>query len=117
MVQVQLAIFAVVGSASPSATEWQLLQIEVHSFISTWSYFFLGRAPLSDGMDRRLRRLALLLAPYLGNSENHCSRLIASLLSKLAGLIAVFVTTISFVYACGQTQGAGIVFSRFLEVI
>ena len=37
--------------------------------------------------------------------------------SKLARLIAVFCAiTISFVYVCGQMQGAGIVFSRFLEV-
>jgi cation/acetate symporter len=37
--------------------------------------------------------------------------------SKTARLIAVFCAiTISFVYVCGQMQGAGIVFSRFLEV-
>ncbi|MEO1932710.1 MAG: sodium:solute symporter family protein [Pseudohongiella sp.] len=37
--------------------------------------------------------------------------------SKSARLIAVFCAiTVSFVYVCGQMQGAGIVFSRFLEV-
>jgi len=37
--------------------------------------------------------------------------------SRTARLIAVFCAiTISFVYVCGQMQGAGIVFSRFLEV-
>ena len=63
--------------------------------------------------------LALLLAPYLRKFGKF---IVPDFIgdryySKLARLIAVFCAiTISFVYVCGQMQGAGIVFSRFLEV-
>ena len=63
--------------------------------------------------------LALLLAPYLRKFGKFTvpDFIGDRYYSKLARLIAVFCAiTISFVYVCGQMQGAGIVFSRFLEV-
>ena len=63
--------------------------------------------------------LALLLAPYLRKFGKFTvpDFIGDRYYSKTARLIAVFCAiTISFVYVCGQMQGAGIVFSRFLEV-
>ena len=63
--------------------------------------------------------LALLLAPYLRKFGKFTvpDFIGDRYYSKSARLIAVFCAiTVSFVYVCGQMQGAGIVFSRFLEV-
>jgi cation/acetate symporter len=63
--------------------------------------------------------LALLLAPYLRKFGKFTvpDFIGDRYYSRTARLIAVFCAiTISFVYVCGQMQGAGIVFSRFLEV-
>lgn len=63
--------------------------------------------------------LALLLAPYLRKFGKFTvpDFIGDRYYSKTARLIAVFCAiVISFVYVCGQMQGAGIVFSRFLEV-
>ena len=63
--------------------------------------------------------LALLLAPYLRKFGKFTvpDFIGDRYYSTTARLIAVFCAiTISFVYVCGQMQGAGIVFSRFLEV-
>lgn len=63
--------------------------------------------------------LALLLAPYLRKFGKFTvpDFIGDRYYSQTARLIAVFCAiTISFVYVCGQMQGAGVVFSRFLEV-
>ncbi|MEQ8407079.1 MAG: sodium:solute symporter family protein [Gammaproteobacteria bacterium] len=63
--------------------------------------------------------LALLLAPYLRKFGKFTvpDFIGDRYYSKTARLLAVFCAiVISFVYVCGQMQGAGIVFSRFLEV-
>ena len=63
--------------------------------------------------------LALLLAPYLRKFGKYTvpDFIGDRYYSRSARLIAVFcAVVISFVYVCGQMQGAGIVFSRFLEV-
>ena len=63
--------------------------------------------------------LALLLAPYLRKFGMFTvpDFIGDRYYSQSARLIAVFCAiVISFVYVCGQMQGAGIVFSRFLEV-
>lgn len=63
--------------------------------------------------------LALLLAPYLRKFGKFTvpDFIGDRYYSQTARLIAVFCAiAISFVYVCGQMQGAGIVFSRFLEV-
>ncbi len=63
--------------------------------------------------------LALMLAPYLRKFGKFTvpDFIGDRYYSKTARLIAVFCAiVISFVYVCGQMQGAGIVFSRFLEV-
>jgi cation/acetate symporter len=63
--------------------------------------------------------LALLLAPYLRKFGKFTvpDFIGDRYYSKTARLIAVFCAiSVSFVYVCGQMQGAGIVFSRFLEV-
>ncbi|MEX2131239.1 MAG: sodium:solute symporter family protein, partial [Pseudohongiellaceae bacterium] len=63
--------------------------------------------------------LALLLAPYLRKFGKYTvpDFIGDRYYSRTARLIAVFCAiVISFVYVCGQMQGAGIVFSRFLEV-
>ena len=63
--------------------------------------------------------LALLLAPYLRKFGKFTvpDFIGDRYYSQSARLIAVFCAiVISFVYVCGQMQGAGIVFSRFLEV-
>lgn len=63
--------------------------------------------------------LALLLAPYLRKFGKFTvpDFIGDRYYSSSARLVAVFCAIIiSFVYVCGQMQGAGIVFSRFLEV-
>ena len=63
--------------------------------------------------------LAMLLAPYLRKFGKFTvpDFIGDRYYSKTARLIAVFCAiVISFVYVCGQMQGAGIVFSRFLQV-
>lgn len=63
--------------------------------------------------------LALLLAPYLRKFGQYTvpDFIGDRYYSRSARLIAVICAiTVSFVYVCGQMQGAGIVFSRFLEV-
>jgi cation/acetate symporter len=63
--------------------------------------------------------LALLLAPYLRKfGQFTVPDFIGDrYYSRSARLVAVVCAiTVSFVYVCGQMQGAGIVFSRFLEV-
>ena len=64
--------------------------------------------------------LALLLAPYLRKFGKFTvpDFIGDRYYSRTARLIAVFCAiSISFVYVCGQMQGAGIVFSRFLKSI
>ncbi|MFK7865220.1 MAG: sodium:solute symporter family protein [Pseudohongiellaceae bacterium] len=63
--------------------------------------------------------LALLLAPYLRKFGKFTvpDFIGDRYYSRSARLVAVFCAiVVSFVYVCGQMQGAGIVFSRFLEV-
>ncbi len=63
--------------------------------------------------------LALLLAPYLRKFGKYTvpDFIGDRYYSQTARMVAVFCAIVmSFVYACGQMQGAGIVFSRFLEV-
>ena len=63
--------------------------------------------------------LALLLAPYLRKFGKFTvpDFIGDRYYSSSARLVAVFCAiVVSFVYVCGQMQGAGIVFSRFLEV-
>jgi cation/acetate symporter len=63
--------------------------------------------------------LALLLAPYLRKFGKFTVPAFIGdrYYSQTARLVAVFCAiVVSFVYVCGQMQGAGIVFSRFLEV-
>lgn len=63
--------------------------------------------------------LALLLAPYLRKFGKYTVPAFIGerYYSQSARLTAVFCAiVVSFVYVCGQMQGAGIVFSRFLEV-
>lgn len=63
--------------------------------------------------------LALLLAPYLRKFGKFTVPTFIGdrYYSHNARLVAVFCAiVVSFVYVCGQMQGAGIVFSRFLEV-
>lgn len=63
--------------------------------------------------------LALLLAPYLRKFGKFTvpDFIGDRYYSQSARMVAIFCAiSISFVYVCGQMQGAGIVFSRFLEV-
>jgi cation/acetate symporter len=63
--------------------------------------------------------LALLVAPFLIKIGKFSVPVFIGdrYYSQTARLIAVFCAiSVSFVYVCGQMQGAGIVFSRFLEV-
>ena len=63
--------------------------------------------------------LALLLAPYLRKFGKFTvpDFIGDRYYSQTARLAAVFCAiVISFIYVCGQMQGAGVVFSRFLEV-
>lgn len=63
--------------------------------------------------------LALLLAPYLRKFGKFTvpDFIGDRYYSQSARMVAIFCAiSVSFVYVCGQMQGAGIVFSRFLEV-
>ena len=63
--------------------------------------------------------LALLLAPYLRKFGKFTvpDFIGDRYYSRSARMVAIFCAiAVSFVYVCGQMQGAGIVFSRFLEV-
>lgn len=63
--------------------------------------------------------LALLLAPYLRKFGKFTvpDFIGDRYYSRSARMVAIFCAiSVSFVYVCGQMQGAGIVFSRFLEV-
>ncbi|MDT8427668.1 MAG: sodium:solute symporter family protein [Pseudomonadales bacterium] len=63
--------------------------------------------------------LALLLAPYLRKFGKFTvpDFIGDRYYSRSARMVAIFCAiTVSFVYVAGQMQGAGIVFSRFLEV-
>jgi len=117
--------FYVAGSGVPplangmaTAADW----MSAASFISMAGLIsFLGRDGTFYlmGWTGGYVLLALLLAPYLRKFGKFTvpDFIGDRYYSKTARLIAVFCAiTISFVYVCGQMQGAGIVFSRFLEV-
>ena len=117
--------FYIAGSGVPplangmaTAADW----MSAASFISMAGLIsFLGRDGTFYlmGWTGGFVLLALLLAPYLRKFGKFTvpDFIGDRYYSKTARLIAVFCAiTISFVYVCGQMQGAGIVFSRFLEV-
>ena len=117
--------FYVAGSGVPplangmaTAADW----MSAASFISMAGLIsFLGRDGTFYlmGWTGGYVLLALLLAPYLRKFGKFTvpDFIGDRYYSQSARLIAVFCAiTISFVYVCGQMQGAGIVFSRFLEV-
>jgi cation/acetate symporter len=101
-----------------TAADW----MSAASFISmTGLISFLGRdgAFYLMGWTGGYVLLALLLAPYLRKFGKFTvpDFIGDRYYSRTARLVAVFCAiVVSFVYVCGQMQGAGIVFSRFLEV-
>ena len=101
-----------------TAADW----MSAASFISMAGLIsFLGRdgAYFLMGWTGGYVLLALLLAPYLRKFGKFTVPAFIGdrYYSQSARLTAVFCAiVISFVYVCGQMQGAGIVFSRFLEV-
>lgn len=101
-----------------TAADW----MSAASFISmTGLISFLGRdgAFYLMGWTGGYVLLAMLLAPYLRKFGKFTvpDFIGDRYYSRTARLVAVFCAiVVSFVYVCGQMQGAGIVFSRFLEV-
>ena len=107
-----------VANGMATAADW----MSAASFISmTGLISFLGRDGTFYlmGWTGGYVLLALLLAPYLRKFGKFTvpDFIGDRYYSQSARLVAVFCAiVISFIYVCGQMQGAGMVFSRFLEV-